>query len=68
MQLQSNCFRPREPTWSFTNIRMKARLAQNHLEPGATLAISATLTEYGLPVSRRSKVVLDCVPSSSVGS
>ncbi|RKK66396.1 hypothetical protein BFJ69_g15447 [Fusarium oxysporum] len=44
---------------SFTNIRMKARLAQNHLEPGATLAISATLTEYGLPVSHRAKVQAD---------
>ena len=41
---------------SFTNIRMKARLEQNHLEPGATLAISATLTEYGLPVSHRARV------------
>ncbi|KAM6514163.1 hypothetical protein FALCPG4_015322 [Fusarium falciforme] len=44
---------------SFTNIRMKAHLSQNHLEPGATLAISARLTEYGLPVSHRAKVHAD---------
>lgn len=48
---------------SFTNIRIKARLAQNHLEPGATLVISATLTEYGLPVSHRAR----CVPRPRAG-
>ncbi|KAJ5462121.1 common central of tyrosinase domain-containing protein [Penicillium desertorum] len=44
---------------SFTNIRMNAHLSQNHFEPGSTLTISATLKEYGLPVSQRAKVRAD---------
>jgi hypothetical protein len=35
---------------------MAARLSQNSLEPGASLTISATLTEYGIPVARRATV------------
>jgi len=41
---------------AFTNLRMNARLAQNSLEPGATLTLSATLTEYGIPVAHRASV------------
>ncbi|MCU1260904.1 MAG: common central of tyrosinase protein, partial [Bryobacterales bacterium] len=41
---------------SFTNIRMEARLSQNSLQPGATLTISAMLTEYGVPVEHRANV------------
>jgi hypothetical protein len=41
---------------AFTNIRMDARLSQNSLQPGARLTISATLTEYGLPVNHRADV------------
>ncbi len=41
---------------AFTNIRMDARLSQNSLQPGATLTISATLTEYGIPVAHRASV------------
>jgi hypothetical protein len=41
---------------SFTNLRMNARLSQNSLQPGANLTISATLTEYGIPVARRGGV------------
>jgi hypothetical protein len=41
---------------SFTNLRMDARLSQNSLQPGANLTISATLTEYGIPVARRAGV------------
>jgi hypothetical protein len=41
---------------AFTNIRMDARLSQNSLQPGASLTISATLTEYGLPVDHRAGV------------
>jgi hypothetical protein len=41
---------------SFTNIRMEARLSQNSLQPGASLTISATLTEYGVPVEHRANV------------
>jgi hypothetical protein len=41
---------------AFTNIRMDARLSQNSLQPGASLTISATLTEYGIPVAHRATV------------
>lgn len=41
---------------AFTNLRMQARVAQNSLEPGATLTITATLTEYGVPVAGRAVV------------
>ena len=41
---------------SFTNIRMAARLSQNSLQPGASLTISAALTEYGVPVDHRAIV------------
>jgi hypothetical protein len=38
---------------AFTNLRMQAQVAQNSLEPGAMLTITATLTEYGVPVTGR---------------
>ncbi len=38
---------------AYSNLRMEARLSQNSLQPGATLTLRATLTEYGLPVERR---------------
>jgi hypothetical protein len=41
---------------AFTNLRMAARLSQNSLEPGASVTISTTLTEYGIPVARRATV------------
>jgi hypothetical protein len=41
---------------AFTNLRMAARLSQNSLEPGASVTISAMLTEYGIPVARRASV------------
>lgn len=41
---------------SFTNIRMQARLSQNSLQPGASLTITASLTEYGVPVDHRATV------------
>jgi hypothetical protein len=41
---------------AFTNIRMDARLSQNSLQPGASITISATLTEYGIPVAQRANV------------
>jgi len=42
---------------SFTNLRMDARLSQNSLAPGATVTISAGLTEYGIPLANRATVV-----------
>ena len=41
---------------SFSNMRMRGRLLQNSNEPGATLTLRATLTEYDLPVENRAKV------------
>jgi len=41
---------------ALTNIRMDARLSQNNLQPGASIIISATLTEYGIPVAHRANV------------
>jgi hypothetical protein len=41
---------------TFTNIQMSARLSQNSLQPGASITISATLTEYGIPVEHRASV------------
>jgi hypothetical protein len=41
---------------SFTNLRMKAQVSQNSLEPNATVTITATLTEYGVPVAGRATV------------
>ncbi len=41
---------------SFTNLRMEARLSQNSLQPGASITISAALTEYGIPVDHRASV------------
>jgi hypothetical protein len=41
---------------AFTNLRMAARLSQNSLEPGASVTISATLTEYGIPAAHRATI------------
>jgi hypothetical protein len=41
---------------AYTNLRLDARLSQNSLEPGATLTLAATLTEYGVPLARRANV------------
>jgi len=41
---------------SWTNLRMEARLTQDSLEPGASLGLSATLSEYGVPVADRASV------------
>lgn len=35
---------------AYSNLRMKAVLAQNSYEPGATLTVRALLTEYGVPL------------------
>src|SRR5262249_31219428 len=36
---------------AYSNVRMAANLAQNSFEPGATLALRAALTEFGIPLS-----------------
>ena len=44
---------------AFSNLRLDARLEQDSLEPGATLHLRATLTEYGIPVDRRARVIAE---------
>ncbi|MEV7442908.1 tyrosinase family protein [Streptomyces sp. NPDC091204] len=44
---------------SWSDLRFGARVTQSGMEPGATLRFDATLTEYGLPVDHRAKVVAD---------
>jgi hypothetical protein len=41
---------------SYSNLRMRARLDQTSLQPGATLSVGAVLTEYGIPVDHRAMV------------
>jgi hypothetical protein len=41
---------------AFTNLRMRAQITQNSLEPGAMLLLTALLTEYGVPVAHRANV------------
>ncbi len=41
---------------ALSNLRLDARLAQDSLEPGATMLLRAVLTEYGIPVERRARV------------
>jgi hypothetical protein len=41
---------------AYSNLRMKANLSQNSLQPGATLTLRATLKEYGQPVDHRAAV------------
>ncbi len=36
---------------AYSNVRMTASLTQNSFEPGATLVVRATLTEFGIPLS-----------------
>jgi hypothetical protein len=38
---------------AYSNLRMRARLAQTSNEPGATVTVTAILTEYGVPVAAR---------------
>ncbi|NBC01073.1 MAG: S8 family serine peptidase [Bacteroidetes bacterium] len=46
---------------AYSNLRLRATLAQNSLEPGATLSIRAVLTEYGLPVEGRAQVQAELI-------
>jgi len=51
-------------TWS--NLRLKAQLTQTSFEPGATVRIDATLSEYGLPVDGRTRVEAEVVRPDGV--
>jgi Common central domain of tyrosinase/von Willebrand factor type A domain len=41
---------------AFSNLRFRAGLLQNSLQPGATLTIRAALSEYGIPLDHRASV------------
>ena len=41
---------------TFSNLRMKPRIDQSSLEPGAAITLRANLTEYGIPVEGRAIV------------
>jgi hypothetical protein len=41
---------------AYSNLRLRASLAQSSMEPGAALSLRAVLTEYGLPVAGRADV------------
>ncbi len=41
---------------TFSNLRMKARIDQSSMEPGALITLRANLTEYGVPVEGRAVV------------
>lgn len=41
---------------AFSNLRLRAQIAQNSLKPGAALTVRVTLTEYGVPVDHRASV------------
>ena len=41
---------------TYSNLRLRASIAQDSLEPGATMTVRAVLTEYGLPVAERATV------------
>jgi hypothetical protein len=44
---------------AWSNLRMRAQLSQNSLEPGATMTLRAVLDEYGVPVARRAGVTAE---------
>jgi hypothetical protein len=41
---------------AYSNLRMQAAVSQNSLQPGATLTLRASLTEYGIPMANRASV------------
>jgi hypothetical protein len=43
-------------THAFSNLRMRAHIAQSSMEPGARLTVGSVLTEYGVPVNHRAIV------------
>lgn len=41
---------------AYSNLRMRSRVDQDSMEPGATLTLTVNLTEYGLPIDGRAGV------------
>jgi hypothetical protein len=42
---------------AFSNLRLRAALSQDSLQPGAALTVRAALSEYGIPVDHRATVL-----------
>jgi len=53
---------------AYSNLRMRARLAQTSNEPGATITIRAVLTEYGVPVAARATCRAEVTRPDSTGA
>jgi Common central domain of tyrosinase/von Willebrand factor type A domain len=54
---------------AFSNLRMRARVSQSSMEPGAHLTLRATLSEYRVPVEGRATVHATIErPDGSVGT
>lgn len=52
---------------TFSNLKMKPRIDQSSLEPGATVTLRANLTEYGMPVEGRAVIkVVVTRPDASI--
>ncbi len=45
--------------YALSNLRLRGTLGQDSYEPGATLTLRCTLTEYGLPLAGRATVTAD---------
>lgn len=52
---------------AYSNLRMKARVAQTSYEPGATITVRAVLTEYGIPVAARATCRAELVRPDGTG-
>jgi hypothetical protein len=44
---------------ALSDLKMQTQLSQTSLEPGATITVGATLTEYGIPVEHRAMVTAE---------
>ncbi|MDD5319798.1 MAG: VWA domain-containing protein [Methylococcales bacterium] len=53
---------------AYSNLRMRARLAQTSNEPGATITVRAVLTEYGVPVAARATCRADLTRPDNTGA
>lgn len=51
---------------SWSNVRLGARITQTSFEPGSTLMLDATLTEYGQPIERRAMIDAEVVRPDGV--
>lgn len=53
---------------AYSNLRMRARLAQTSNEPSATITVKAVLTEYGIPVAARATCLAEVMRPDNLGA